>query len=364
MTTLTQRGRNANNAARLPALAAQTQVTDTALRNFLEGVREYLEVRLGSRGDYFERAVTFRDLDPLTAELDRRLDALEAGGADAFDPSDLQRQINQLRADIQYLRSQLLLVDENYKSLTLQLNSQVGDSGEVDPYWQNVVALISFDGVSGDYVFRNHANRGEIQGVDSATGNQGAVLTDSQPGKFSGTVLHVTKRAPRISWLRSHGDYSALAIVPNRVFTAEGWFRVPSGGATNHYICSMWEATPNRYFELRVANNPSAGNLMFRSMNNAEIAVSTGYTVDTWHFFQVISDGSTITVYVDGTSIASDTAPTLGGVSSEHKLCFGSTAQSTLWDLTTDGGLYMQECRFTVGVERSTTVPTVRFPRS
>ena len=48
-----------------------------------------------------------------------------------------------------------------------------------------MVALISFDGVSGDYVFRNHANRGEIQGVDSATGNQGAVLTDLAAGKFS-----------------------------------------------------------------------------------------------------------------------------------------------------------------------------------
>ena len=62
----------------------------------------------GRAGDYFERAVTFRDLDPLIAELDARLSALERLGSSTFDPSDLQRQINQLRADIQYLRSQLL----------------------------------------------------------------------------------------------------------------------------------------------------------------------------------------------------------------------------------------------------------------
>lgn len=61
MSNLTQRGPYASRGAKLPALQA-ARAQDPAVQRALEQIREWLEVRLGARGDRFERAVTFRDL--------------------------------------------------------------------------------------------------------------------------------------------------------------------------------------------------------------------------------------------------------------------------------------------------------------
>lgn len=54
--------------ARLPALPA-VNAQDPSLRNWISAVAERLEVREGSRGNPFERAVTLRDLEAATAGL-------------------------------------------------------------------------------------------------------------------------------------------------------------------------------------------------------------------------------------------------------------------------------------------------------
>lgn len=71
------RGPNAKPAARLPALQAP-RVEDPQVQKALDGIREWLEVRLGSRGDPFERAATMRDLDQALAPLKAAIKALEA----------------------------------------------------------------------------------------------------------------------------------------------------------------------------------------------------------------------------------------------------------------------------------------------
>lgn len=72
-TNLTQRGRNANLPARLPALPVPPLSAPPELRRWLEGVREWLEVRLGSRGDFYERAVTHRELREEVAAIERTI---------------------------------------------------------------------------------------------------------------------------------------------------------------------------------------------------------------------------------------------------------------------------------------------------
>lgn len=82
MSNLTRRGASANNPAKLPALMAG-RAQDPHVQRSLEVIREWLEVRLGSRGDRFERAVTFRDLDAALATIEARLDALAVTAAAA-----------------------------------------------------------------------------------------------------------------------------------------------------------------------------------------------------------------------------------------------------------------------------------------
>lgn len=68
MSTLSRRGPNANAPAKLPALET-SRIADRNTQQAIDALREWIEVRLGSRGDRFERAVTFRDLDPLTGRV-------------------------------------------------------------------------------------------------------------------------------------------------------------------------------------------------------------------------------------------------------------------------------------------------------
>ena len=66
---LQRRGPNARAPAKLPALQA-IRVEDPQVQRALEALREWVEVRLGSRGDPNEKAVTAREfeqrLKPLT----------------------------------------------------------------------------------------------------------------------------------------------------------------------------------------------------------------------------------------------------------------------------------------------------------
>lgn len=67
-TTLPNRGANTRQGVRLPSLQG-TRVDDPQVQRALESLREWVEVRLGSRGDPNERAVTGRELAQVLAPL-------------------------------------------------------------------------------------------------------------------------------------------------------------------------------------------------------------------------------------------------------------------------------------------------------
>lgn len=54
--------------AKLPALQGM-RVADPQTQKALEALREWVEVRLGARGDRFEKAVTLREFDQLVAPI-------------------------------------------------------------------------------------------------------------------------------------------------------------------------------------------------------------------------------------------------------------------------------------------------------
>ncbi|HEY0955840.1 MAG TPA: hypothetical protein VGE36_13830 [Roseateles sp.] len=76
---LNVRGANAKPPARLPSLQA-LRVADPQVQKAVEALREWIEVRLGSRGDPFERAVTARDLEQALAPLKTALAELDDAG--------------------------------------------------------------------------------------------------------------------------------------------------------------------------------------------------------------------------------------------------------------------------------------------
>lgn len=71
---LAGQGANAKTPARLPSLQA-LRIDDPQVQKAIEAIREWIEVRLGSRGDPYERAVTLRELEQTLAPLQKALDA-------------------------------------------------------------------------------------------------------------------------------------------------------------------------------------------------------------------------------------------------------------------------------------------------
>lgn len=102
-TNLTRRGARANNPALLPALPDEQGIADAALRMRFQLIREWLEVRLGARGDFYERAVTHRELEAQLAQV-----MVDAGVSD--EDKRLLGLLNQLGSQLQGLVRQVSLV--------------------------------------------------------------------------------------------------------------------------------------------------------------------------------------------------------------------------------------------------------------
>lgn len=114
-TNLTQRGRTGNNPALLPALPAST-ATDPVRRQWEEMVREWLEVRLGARGDFFERAVTHR-------ELRQQLDELALNQGQSAEERRLRGLISALQGQVVALARQFNVVQS---LLTTNVDNSTG----------------------------------------------------------------------------------------------------------------------------------------------------------------------------------------------------------------------------------------------
>lgn len=142
MTTLTRRGPYANAPARLPGIQT-ARISDLNTRQAMESLREWVEVRLGARGDRFERAVTFRDFDSEVATLGKRLKAIETTvrsftGAQIGDvdvsstPADstaslsaIQSQVTALQTDLAAFKTTSTGVDSSHTERLDALEAQI-----------------------------------------------------------------------------------------------------------------------------------------------------------------------------------------------------------------------------------------------
>lgn len=116
MSTLSQRGPNANAPAKLPGIQT-SRISDANTRQAVDALREWVEVRLGSRGDAFERAVTQRDLSTLVD----RIVALESlVGATDTTASSVSATVV---ADLSTLRRTLTALQEDLLSRTATLTT-------------------------------------------------------------------------------------------------------------------------------------------------------------------------------------------------------------------------------------------------
>lgn len=167
-------------------------------------------------------------------------------------------------------------------------------SGVVDPYWDNVVLLATFNGADNATAATDYSRSGHAL---TFAGN--AKLTTAY-SKFAGSALTLDGVGDRVQSVDSRDwDFG------DEPFTIECWFN-PAATQSNMALISQWSSGFAFYKD--------AGGLFFRSQYTA-LADSAKYTwtptLNQWVFAVVERDASNVLrIYLDGVMVVKTTAYT------------------------------------------------------
>ncbi len=149
-------------------------------------------------------------------------------------------------------------------------------------------------------------------------------------------------------------------------FTIECWFyhsAVSPGNFTT--FLDQWYNNADPYFTVQFQGTGGTTPSFYLGGRSSFIAASA-VTTSTWHHMAFVRNGTTISLYVDGVSVASVTSFTGNVGSGTDKLTIGAQSNS----LSITGWMfigYLDDIRITKGVARYTsnfTPPTEAFPTS
>lgn len=220
---------------------------------------------------------------------------------------------------------------------------------DADASFNNVSLLLKFEGSS---IVDSSSNQLTV----STTGNP--VISTAQK-KFGSSSLWIDGAVAGQDYI-SVAASSLFDVGAGASFTVELWFRAFSNSSISGGIVGQRTSQfPYVPFVIR----QEARNLQWFIGNAAATAwhsssTSTGnlITAGTWHFLQLVGDGSNLYLRLDGTQILTTTQPNWSSAS--RQLVIGSSGSSQ------DYHGYVDEARFTLGVARPNAVPTAAFPTS
>lgn len=216
-------------------------------------------------------------------------------------------------------------------------------SGNTDPYYSSVSALLHFDGTNGSTTFTDN---GPLGLTFSAVGN--AQLSTSGPKFGTASLL-----------LDGNGDYASRAAnsafdYGTGDFSIEFWVNFNATGT--QYLMDYASANTSI-----IAITPSSGAVWVYSQGSFCInAGSTAFSTSTWYFIQLIRSGGTWTIYRDGVQYAQATG--------QSSRTFGSSSLAFFIGIAGNGGSAtngrIDDFRITKGVARAASFPTSAFPDS
>ena len=153
-------------------------------------------------------------------------------------------------------------------------------------------------------------------------------------------------------WLRAP---SVTALSLNADFTIELWFyRAVSG---SNYFFTLGDSFASSGIEGYIGSAGAALNVF--SSNAVQITSATTPSVSAWSHIAVVRSGSTVTLYLNGTSLGTWTS------SATFSGAFYAGAEFYSGSVTGSANAYIQDLRITKGVARYTsnfTPPTAPFP--
>ncbi len=147
-------------------------------------------------------------------------------------------------------------------------------------------------------------------------------------------------------------------------FTIEGWVNFSSVSGEKGIVSYFSNSPSNAGFTLRLStgNSPSGLRFVASTGGGTDIILQSAWTpsTGTWYHFAVVRNGTTVTAYIDGTSIGSTTMNITVGVPSAPLVV--GTAQTVA---SSDMNGYIDDLRITKGYARYTanfSAPSAAFP--
>ena len=202
-----------------------------------------------------------------------------------------------------------------------------------DPYWNNVVLAMSFDGPDGSTTFTDISPAAHVFGVF------GDAHIETDQYKFGGSSGYFDTSGDYISTPDSN-DWDVSGA-----YTIEFWFypqRLGTGGYGEGMVCNAAQAGSNGFFI---------------GLQNSRLAIRVGTTsfgamgwpaLDTWSHLAIVWGSGTTRVYLNGISLVSVGPNTF---TSPNPLVIGNTYPPE--DVRKFSG-YIDDLRITKGVERYT----------
>jgi len=247
--------------------------------------------------------------------------------------------------------------------------SSGGPSGPSDPYFDDVVLLMHFNGAQGGTVFTDDSK------YDHSFTAVGNAVTDTSNPKFGSADLY-TGAASGYASLDTGQSLTPFDIgVGDVEFTLECWVNIASPSSTQAYISrggglAGWNGTNGNQWMLFSLNN----NLYWQWWSSFGVQTiyapysslpGGSFSANTWHHiavtFEILIGSSVTRLYFDGVHVGQN---------------YGSYVSTTAADkVRVGGGPYggysinghMDDVRITSGVARYTgtgsfTVPSEEFP--
>lgn len=225
-----------------------------------------------------------------------------------------------------------------------------------DPQWDQVSALLHFNGTNGSTTITDQKAHSF-----SCTGNAAISTAQSKFGgasaAFDGTGDYISA-STSADWEMGAGN-----------FTVETWFRT-SDNTLNQTIVGTLDLQGSDYkgWILRYDPTQSPAGLRFvifvgTSSNGDIFQYSWSPSNNTWYHIAVVRQGTTLTIYVNGTSIGSGTIVTATTVANSGRaLMIG--AQDSLGGPNNFLTGYLDDLRITKGVRQvgTFTAPAAAYP--
>lgn len=237
--------------------------------------------------------------------------------------------------------------------LSATVTSTLTFASNSDENYNNVSLLLKFDGSNNSTTFAD-SSKNQL----SVSRNGNPVISTAQK-KFGSSSLWIDGAVSGQDYV-SVAASSLFDVGAGTPFSVELWFRAFSNTSISGGIVGQRTSQfPYVPFVIR----QEARNLQWFIGNAAATAwhsssTSTGnlITAGTWHFLQLVGDGSNLYLRLDGTQILTTSQP--NWASANRMLVFGSSGSGQ------DYHGYIDEARFTLGVARPNVVPTTEFPVS